>query len=121
MQLHLDQSGNVNVIVGYSPGQLKLKDRTFDQPVIVTADQLVPWSLESQQDLEVHSLEEVLALKSDLILLGTGTSLRFPKQEVMASVLGHGIGFEVMDTSAACRTYNILVMEGRKVAAALIL
>jgi uncharacterized protein len=62
----------------------------------------------------------VLVLAPDLVVLGTGERLRFPPHGVRAQVTALGVGFEIMDTAAACRTYNVLVLEGRKVVAALI-
>ena len=65
--------------------------------------------------------DEILARKPVIVLLGTGAQLRFPDYTLMARILQTRTGFEVMDTPAACRTYNILVEEGRQVAAAIIL
>jgi uncharacterized protein len=72
------------------------------------------------EDLEVEHLQAVLALEPQIILLGTGERQVFPAPAIAAAVQAAGIGLEVMDTRAACRTYNVLVQEGRRVAAALI-
>ena len=63
----------------------------------------------------------MLELEPEIVLLGSGRRLVFPRQEIFGQVLGRNIGLEIMDTAAACRTFNILAAEGRRVAAALIL
>jgi uncharacterized protein len=60
-------------------------------------------------------------LESEVVLIGTGKSLRFPRSELIAPLMASGTGFEIMDTAAACRTYNILMGEGRRVSAALLM
>lgn len=72
------------------------------------------------QSLATTDIAGLIALKPELVLLGTGSALRFPHASVMGALAEAGIGMEVMDTQAACRTYNILTEEGRSVAAALI-
>ncbi len=89
---------------------------------ILTARQLITdWQVDQLGDLSVTHLEEILALEPELVLLGTGANLRFPSAELMAPLHQASIGIEVMDTAAACRTFNILVGEGRHVAAALLM
>lgn len=81
-------------------------------------ESLMPWS---PPTLEGDSLAALLSLPVEILLLGTGRSLRFPEPRVLVDFRMRGIGLEVMDTPAACRTYNILLAEGRKVGAALII
>ena len=61
------------------------------------------------------------ALMPEIVLLGTGDRQRFPRPKLTRALLARGVGVEVMDTSAACRTYNIIMMEDRRVAAALLM
>ena len=89
--------------------------------VITRQDLSCEWSPESYDQLEREHLTSLLAYEPELILLGTGPSLRFPHSETMASVQEAGVGLEIMDTAAACRTFNILVSEGRNVVAALMM
>jgi uncharacterized protein len=89
--------------------------------VVLTASEIVfDWPPGSVEELQLDHLQAVLALKPQIILLGTGERQVFPASAIGAAIQAAGIGFEVMDTRAACRTYNVLVQEGRRVAAALI-
>ena len=86
-------------------------------PLALVAD----WPVTSVQTLTSAHLSAVLEQHPEVVLLGTGAQLHFPTPEVMRPLIDAGIGFEVMDTGAACRTYNILMAEGRQVLAALII
>jgi uncharacterized protein len=79
------------------------------------------WATASIESLSMELLEAALAMEPLILLLGTGTRQVFPSAELMSQVQQRGIGLEIMDTAAACRTYNILAGENRKVVAALIL
>ena len=79
------------------------------------------WPVMSVSQLEVRHFEMLTPYKPEIIILGTGTTLKFPSQSVLSQITKMGIGIEVMDTKACCRTYNILVEEGRRVAAALLI
>jgi uncharacterized protein len=79
------------------------------------------WRPRRNEEITVPDFDEVLSMQPEIILLGTGTTLRFPSVQLSGSILATGTGFEVMDTAAACRTYNILLSEKRKVVAALLL
>lgn len=88
--------------------------------MIVTADRIVrDWQATDPEDLALDDLEAALAADPDIIILGTGETLRRPRLDLMALMAQRRIGIEIMDTPAACRTYNVLVHEGRCVAAAL--
>lgn len=63
----------------------------------------------------------ILEMQPEVVLIGTGHSLRFPEPHLLAPVIRQGLGYEVMDTQAACRTYNILANESRNVVAALLI
>lgn len=103
------------------PGQLRIGDRTHTSSVIVTATVLIaPWRPTSAEDLSPPDFEPLLGLAPEVVLLGTGPRQQFPHAELLRILHQRRIGIEVMDTSAACRTYNVLVTEGRNVAAALI-
>ena len=89
---------------------------------IITPDRLVEnWPPASNEKLTCEDLEQVLETEPELIILGTGTKLVFPRQDILQVCYQRGIGIEVMDNGAACRTYNVLLSEGRRVAAALII
>jgi uncharacterized protein len=90
--------------------------------VIVTAKTVVAnWPANSESELDESDLVPVIALAPQIVLIGSGSRIRFPKPAVLKGLIAAKIGYEVMDTFAACRTYNILLEEGRNVAAALLL
>jgi len=121
MKFHLDAPGSVNLIRGYGPGQLRVREQVHSTSVILTATTIVsPWRPASAQDLVIDDFEPLLGLGVDVVLLGTGPRQHFPDPQVLRVLYERQIGIEVMDTSAACRTFNVLVAEGRPVAAALI-
>ena len=121
MKFHLDVPGGVNLIRGYGPGQLRVGEQVHATSVILTATTTItPWRPTSAQDLTSADLEPVLDLGVEVLLLGTGVRQAFPQPQVLRTLYERRIGVEVMDTSAACRTFNVLVAEGRPVAAALI-
>lgn len=122
MKLHLAHFGQQNIFSGYGDGYVLINQIRHEKNMIVFPDQLIEhWPLASVAALSHEHFDEILARKPEIILLGTGAQLRFPDYTLMARILQTRTGFEVMDTPAACRTYNILVEEGRQVAAAIIL
>ena len=121
MKFHLDAPGGLNLVRGYGPGQLRVGERTLTSSVILTATAIIEgWRPASVQDLTAADLEPVLGLAPDVVLLGTGVHQQFPDSAILRILYEQRIGVEIMDTSAACRTFNVLVSEGRPVAAALI-
>lgn len=122
MKLHLAHFGQQNIFSGYGDGYVMINQIRHEKNMIVFPDQLIEhWPVASVAALSHEHFDEILARKPEIILLGTGAQLRFPGYTLMARILQTRTGFEVMDTQAACRTYNILVEEGRQVAAAIIL
>lgn len=94
----------------------------YEAGIAVMPDRIVEsWNVSGVDKLTATDVEALIELKAELVLLGTGDSLRFPDMRLLATLAAAGIGLEVMDTKAACRTYNILSEEGRDVAAALII
>lgn len=121
MKFHLDAPGGVNVIRGYGPGQLRVGEQVHERSLILTATAIVaPWRPVSAQDITVEDFDPVLGLGVDVVLLGTGPRQHFPDPRILRALYERRVGIEVMDTSAACRTFNVLVAEGRPVVAALI-
>ena len=89
--------------------------------LILLPDSLIPaWSEATPLTLAEADMQKLLELGTEIVLLGTGKRLRFPPGALLRPFAPAGIGLEVMDTQAACRTYNILAAEGRKVAAAIL-
>ncbi len=87
--------------------------------MLLNAREVRPWALGEDEAITLDHLAPLIAERPDVILLGTGELQSFPPQELGMGLMNRGIGLEVMDTAAACRTYNVLLSEGRAVAAAL--
>lgn len=116
------EPGSIHVVAAASPVFPNAAPLILHASFIITANQLfTEWTPQQLEDITAAHIDEVLALKPDVILLGTGKRLRFPAPQLLAHSQQHRVGIEVMDTAAACRTYNILAAEGRKVAAALLM
>jgi uncharacterized protein len=122
MKFTLEGASRANLIRGYSPQEIRIGEQRLTASCIVTADTLIAdWEPRSFAELQAEHLEKILALKPELVLLGTGPTQRFPPANVRAALAARGVGLEIMDLGAACRTFNILVQEERRVAAGLFL
>jgi len=122
MRFTLDHPGSPHVVRAYSPGRLRIGDRDVTCSVIVNAATIVePWRPRRVGELTAADLEAAVALDPQVLLIGTGARQAFPPATVLAPLHRARIGFELMDTGAACRTYNLLLAEDRRVAAALII
>lgn len=96
--------------------------RTLTRSAVISPHQLIDdWPAQSPSEINAELLAPILAMKPEIVLFGTGPRLRWPPATTIAALHEFGIGVEVMDTAAACRTYNILMLEGRRVAAALLM
>ena len=108
-------------IEAYGPEGFRVAGRTLRTGLVLTSEHLLEgWGPADASGLDAGHLGPLIALEPELILLGTGPTQIFPDPAVYFQVLERGIGLEFMDTGAACRTYNILVAEGRRVAAGLL-
>jgi uncharacterized protein len=122
MKFELDSGVGRNSIRTYGPGRVIVGEAVYTASLIVTPDRLIPdWPPQRFDDLAAADIEALVALRPEVALLGTGRRLRFPPAAVLAALIEAGIGYEVMDTGAACRTFNVLAGEGRRVAAALLM
>ena len=122
LKLHLAQTPNLYLFTGYGAGFVLVNGQRYDRNLIVTPGQLnMHWSATSSEELAEEDLVAVVTIAPQIVLIGTGSKFCFPKPSALRGLIGAKIGFEVMDTRAACRTYNILAQEGRNVAAALML
>ena len=122
MKLHLARNDNQNTFTGYGDGYVMVNAVRYERSLVVLPDRPVEaWAVGEVDALREKDLEFLARLGVEIVLLGTGESLRFLHPRLLQSLARARVGVEVMDTHAACRTYNILVAEGRKVAAALIL
>jgi uncharacterized protein len=108
------------VITGYDQHSVNINGSTFHQGMIVSSDYFNPnWQPQTFSALKSHHLDELFELQPEIILLGTGTQQTFPEKNLYLSLINASIGFEIMNTQAACRTFNILTADNRNVVAAL--
>ena len=121
VKLHLAGASARNTITGYGAGYVLVNGARHDENLIVLPDRVLPWSAGSFESLAAENFVELAQLDLEVVLVGTGATLRFPSPQVIRPLVDAGIGLEVMDAQAACRTYNILAAEERRVAAALLL
>lgn len=122
MKLHLANFAHQYIFTGYGEGYVLINQIRYEKNLIVLPDHLIEnWSISSVQELEIQHLEGVLPHAPEIILLGTGSQHRFPSHTILSQLAKLGTGIEIMDTKACCRTYNILVEEGRRVAAAILI
>jgi uncharacterized protein len=126
MRFTQDAKSGAHVLRGYRPGELWIDDQRFADAVILTATELLVESgLRDAADLRDVAVAaalatRALALEPEVVLLGTGLRQCFPAPGFGARFLRAGVGFEVMDTGAACRTFNVLLADQRRVLAVLI-
>lgn len=121
MEFMLDKGSATYQIQSCYQGVIFVNQIAYNHPILVMPETLVsPWGPTSFEDLSTKHFEQILTYQPQLVLLGTGETLRFPDQQLLEALINHQIGVEVMDTKAACRTYAILMAEGRKVLAALL-
>lgn len=121
MKLHSDQVTSSNRITGYGSGYVSVNDVRIATSVVVTPTRVLKdWAPEDFAEVSSACCRLLDELKIEIALLGTGALQQFPRDDLVAKFASRGIGLEVMDTAAACRTYNILMAEGRTVAAMLL-
>jgi uncharacterized protein len=131
MKITFEKSGAVYSLHSYRDGEIVIRPPNApledDEALLrlkgsclLSADRLVDdWPPQRLSELKAEHLLPIDALRPELLLIGSGPTMRFPDAEQLSALVKLGIGHEVMDTAAACRTYNVLVSEGRKVVAAL--
>lgn len=108
-------------IRAYGPGEIRINDVIYRSSLILTRNRLdAAWAPPPVAEWTPDVLDPLLAHDPEILLLGTGSHVHLLGTPFLAHALRQGIGLEVMDTAAACRTFNILVSEGRRVAAGLI-
>ena len=122
MKLHLDPQTAKNAITGYGEGYVMVNRQRFERSLVVLPERILPdWPPSRFDELAPEHLAALAGLDLEIVLLGTGARLRFPRPEIVQPLVRSGVGVEVMDVQAACRTYNILIAEERRVAAALLI
>ncbi len=122
LKLHLSKPVEKNIFSGYGSGYVVVNNKKYENSMITMPDKIIEdWQASTVEKLTEEHFKLLIPYEPEIILLGTGATLRFPSPLVTKNLLESKIGIEVMDTNAACRTYNILMAEGRNVAAALLI
>ena len=121
MKLHLAAVGHSNQFTGYGAGYVMVNHQRYEHSIVV-APAIIhdSWSVSSIDTIDAGQIDFLINLAPEILLLGTGARQRFPQAELLKNLMTARIGLEVMDTPAACRTYNILTAEGRNVMAAVL-
>ena len=108
-------------IDSYKNGVITINGDAFNSSLIISPARLVTeWGPDTFANIATQHIAQIIELEPEIIILGTGDQLHFPEPDLIAAIFENRIGFEVMDTGAACRCYNLLLSEKRKVAAGLI-
>lgn len=114
------ENSNVNLIVAWRSGAIRIGENWLPGHTIVSPETIIPgWAVDTPARLRVEDLEPAITMRPEVLLLGTGARLVLPIVNLMQLLGERGIGLEIMDTPAACRTYNVLAHEHRRVVAAL--
>ena len=121
MKFHLSTFAGLTV-TGTGAGWIRVGATTYHESLVLTPSEVkTGWGSAGFDALTEGDFEALLATNPEVVLLGTGRAIRFPRSRLTQALAKAGVGLEVMDTAAACRTYNILAAEGRRVTAALLL
>ena len=122
MKLQSPRTESLNTFPAYGDDHVVVNGIRHSCNLVVLPDRLLPeWTRASFETLSITDFELLAGLGADIVLLGTGKRLRFPRPELLQPLIRAQRGLEVMDLAAACRTYNVLVGEGRRVAAGLLI
>lgn len=123
MKLHLNTDAGQMLFTGYGADHVLINGHRHDASLLLTARgiEVAPWAGLGFEALTAAHFQWVASRELDILLLGTGTRLRFPHPSITRALVEARIGLEVMDIGALCRTYNILVAEGRSVGAAVLI
>ena len=114
------ETSDVNLISAWEPDAVRVGKAWYRGHLILSSQHILSdWTVTTPDILQANDLRAAIELGPEIILLGTGSHLALPDIDLMAALAGQGIGLEIMDTPAACRTYNVLIHESRNVVAAL--
>ena len=121
MKFHLSINPGQNIFTAHGAGYVQVNELRYEQPIIVTPGQVLKdWPARSFASLTEEDFGHFLTLKPEVLILGTGDQHRFAHPQLYRALTAAGIGVEFMSTPAACRTYNILSVEDRKVVAGIL-
>ena len=120
MKLQPDRNTAIS-ISGYGPGWVTVNGQKLDQPTIITSQDFRPWQVDSFANLNRSAFSPLAEMDFELLIFGSGSATQFPDASWLIDLYSKRIGVETMDTPAACRTFNFLSAEGRKVGLALLM
>ncbi len=121
MKFHLSTSTG-NIVTGLGPGWVRIGAIEYRENLVLTPAAIaVGWAASGFEGLAEEDFAGLLSYAPDVVLFGAGSAIRFPEPRLTRALAEARVGLEVMDTAAACRTFNILAAEGRSVVAALLL
>ena len=110
-----------NSIRAYSDGEISVNEKTVTKSVVISPDIIQPWTPRSIDELAPEHVDPIIELNPEIVIIGTGQELAFPPAGIIAGLQTRGIGAEIMANDAACRTFNILLAEDRRVLVALLM
>lgn len=122
MKLQPDPKSSLNTVTSYDLDAIEINALPYKHSLLVMPEgDIDPWTVTKPEDLTLAHFQAIADKKPELVIFGSGQRIKFPSPALLVPLIQAKIGIETMDTQAACRTYNILMGEGRLVLAALIL
>lgn len=122
MKLQPDRQPSLNTVSAYGPNYIEINAQRYDHSIILGPEgPVLEWSCNRFEDLKSEDFALIASQKPAVVIFGSGQKIRFPQPELLKPLIQARIGIEMMDLQAACRTYNILMAEGRNVIAALLI
>lgn len=122
MKLQPDKQPSLNTVSAYGPNYIEINAQRYTNSLLLSPESpVIEWSCTRFEDIKTEDFEQIAKLEPAVVIFGSGERIRFPKPALIAPLIARNIGIETMDLQAACRTYNVLMAEGRKVVAALLI
>jgi len=122
VKLQPDKQPSLNTVSAYGPNYIEINAQRYTQSLLLSPESpVIEWSCTRFEDIKIEDFEQIAKLDPAVVIFGSGQRIRFPQAALIAPLIARNIGLETMDLQAACRTYNVLMAEGRKVVAALLI
>jgi uncharacterized protein len=122
VKLQPDKQPSLNTVSAYGPDYIEINAQRYTQSLLLSPESpVIEWSCTRFEDIKTEDFEQIAKLDPAVVIFGSGQRIRFPQAALIAPLIARNIGLETMDLQAACRTYNVLMAEGRKVVAALLI
>lgn len=122
MKLQPDKQPSLNTVSAYGPDYIEINAQRYSSSLLLSPESpVIEWSCTRFEDIKIEDFEQIAKLEPAVVIFGSGGRIRFPQPALITPLIARNIGLETMDLQAACRTYNVLMAEGRKVVAALLI